>query len=428
VSAIPTTTRAAPDPSPRVRFANPVLVAWTVLLFAGLAIGVGAWFHQQSQGLAVTNMRNTVMWGQYITFFMYFVGLSAGGLIVASAGRLFGADRFKPIVRLAVLEATVAVMLAALFLLPDIGRPERIWHLFRYPNLTSPMIWDIAIVTVYFVISATYVWLYAREDLARAGSPLALGSDTSEEWHRRDERMKTALAWIGLPAAVLLHSITAWIFGLQISRGFWYSAIMAPLFVSSALVSGTGLMILLALALRRAGRLSFRDELISWMGGMLGVFILVEAFFVFAEVLTAAYPGASFEADPVVRLVTGSYAPFFWFEVVVGLAIPFVILAVRRFRARVRWVAVASFLAVVGIYVHRMNIILGGLSSVTVPLPPGVSIGTPQPSGTTSFSMSLFYVPSGVEWLVTIGVLSFGALVFTLAVLILPMREKAAEA
>ena len=31
--------------------------------------------------------------------------------------------------------------------------------------------------------------------------------------------MKTALAWIGLPAAVLLHSITAWIFGLQISRG-----------------------------------------------------------------------------------------------------------------------------------------------------------------------------------------------------------------
>ena len=36
---------------------------------------------------------------------MYFVGLSAGGLIVASAGRLFGATRLKPIVRVAVLEA-----------------------------------------------------------------------------------------------------------------------------------------------------------------------------------------------------------------------------------------------------------------------------------------------------------------------------------
>ena len=43
-------------------------------------------------GLAATNMRNPMMWGLYITLFMYFVGLSAGGLIVASAGRLFGAD------------------------------------------------------------------------------------------------------------------------------------------------------------------------------------------------------------------------------------------------------------------------------------------------------------------------------------------------
>ena len=68
-------------------------------------------------------MRNPMMWGLYITLFMYFVGLSAGGLIVASAGRLFGATRLKPIVRIAVLEATVAVMIAALLLLPDIGGP-----------------------------------------------------------------------------------------------------------------------------------------------------------------------------------------------------------------------------------------------------------------------------------------------------------------
>ena len=76
-------------------------------------------------------MRNPMMWGLYITLFMYFVGLSAGGLIVASAGRLFGATRLKPIVRIAVLEATVAVMIAALLLLPDIGRPDRVWHLLR---------------------------------------------------------------------------------------------------------------------------------------------------------------------------------------------------------------------------------------------------------------------------------------------------------
>ncbi|MFA4965306.1 MAG: NrfD/PsrC family molybdoenzyme membrane anchor subunit [Thermoleophilia bacterium] len=398
-------------------------LVWLALLAAGLATGLGAWVYQLANGLAVTNMRNPMMWGLYITLFMYFVGLSAGGLIVASAGRLFGAARLKPVVRLAVLEATVAVMVAGLFLLPDIGRPDRAWHLLRYPHFTSPLIWDLTIVTLYLLISVTYVWVYTRADLARAGSRLALGTGTGVADAQRDERVKGVLAAVGLPAAILLHSITAWIFGLQISRGFWYSAVMAPLFIASALVSGTALMILLALIVRRAGRVSFRDDLVAYLGGMLAVFVAVEGFLVFSEMLTAAYPGASFEADPAARLLTGPYAGFFWFEVIVGLVVPFVLLAQRRLRADVRWVALASLLAVAGILVHRVNIVLNGLSYATVPYPPGVSIGTRQPMGSDSFALSLFYKPSLVEYLVALGVLCFGALVFTLAARVLPLRE-----
>jgi len=102
------------------------LRVWIGLLVLGIAVGLGAWVYQLANGLAATNMRNPMMWGLYITMFMYFVGLSAGGLIVASAGRLFGAKQLKPVVRIAVLEATVAVMIAALLLLPDIGRPDRV--------------------------------------------------------------------------------------------------------------------------------------------------------------------------------------------------------------------------------------------------------------------------------------------------------------
>ena len=143
----------------------------------------------------------------------------------------------------------------------------------------------------------------------------------------------------------------------------------------------------------------------------------------FSEMLTAAYPGAGFEADPARRLLTGPYAGFFWFEVVVGLVIPFVLLAWPRLRADVRWVAVASALAVVGILIHRVNIVLNGLSYATVPYPPGVSIGTAQPAGTTSFALSYFYHPALIEYLVAGGVICFGALVFTLAAARLPLRE-----
>ena len=418
--------RALPAAGARGRFApGRGLAAWLAVLLALTIAGALAFLYQFANGLVVTGMRNTVMWGQYILFFMFFIGLSAGGLIVASAGRLFGVRTFKPITRLAVLEATVAVMLAGIFIIPDLGRPERVLNILLHPNLTSPMVWDIAIVIAYTAMSMTYVWLYARADLARRGSFLAFGTGVSEREIARDERIKSRMAWVALPSAILLHSITAWIFGLQISRGFWYSAIMAPLFISSALVSGLALVILLALAVRRAGKLDFGNELVAFLGGMLGVFISVEAFFVGAEFLTAAYPGAPDEAGPIARLLVGPYAPLFWIEVLVGLGVPFLILAVRRTRTNPRWVALASAIAVVGIFIHRLNLILNGLSYAPIGVEPGVSIGVWQGATASSFAMSHWYVPTIVEWLIVVGILAFGALLFTLAVAFLPMRESA---
>jgi molybdopterin-containing oxidoreductase family membrane subunit len=401
------------------------LTAWIGLLVVVMAAGIVAFSYQYANGLIVTGMRNTVMWGQYILFFMFFVGLSAGGLIVASAGRLFGVKAFKPITRLAVLEATVAVVLAAIFILPDLGRPERMLNILLHPNFTSPMIWDITIVMVYMALSAFYVWLYARADLAHRGSWMALGTGTSERAMAREERIKAAMAWVALPAAVLLHSITAWIFGLQISRGFWYSSIMAPMFIASALVSGLGLVILLALALRRLRRLHFGDDLVAMLGGLLGTFIAVEGFLVLAEYLTASYPGAA-EGDAVARMLVGPYAPLFWFEIGAGLAVPFVILAIRRLRRNPAWVALAAGIAIVGIFVHRLNLVLNGLSYANIELPPGLPIGTDQ-GGAVAFATSYWYVPTAVEWLVVGGVLAFGGLLFTIAVLVLPMQEPEAH-
>lgn len=398
--------------------------AWVGLLIALMAVGVVAFGYQYVNGLAVTGMRNTVMWGQYILFFMFFVGLSAGGLIVASAGRLFGVKAFKPIIRLAVLEATVAVILAAIFILPDLGRPERVLNIALYFNPDSPMVWDIAIVMVYMALSAFYVWLYARADLARRGSWLAFGTGTSERTLAREERIKGAMAWVALPAAILLHSITAWIFGLQIGRGFWYSSIMAPMFIASALVSGLGLVILLALLLRRLRRLTFSNDLVALLGGLLGAFVVLEAFLILAEYLTATYPGAP-EGQAAARMLSGPYLPLFLFEVVVGLGVPFVILAIRPLRRRPPWVAAAAAIAIVGIFVHRLNLVLNGLSFPNIELPPGLPVGLPQTG--SSFSESYWYVPTIIEWLVVIGVLAFGALLFTIAARTLPMQEPEAH-
>lgn len=414
VASAPSTTTAGR------RRPAPALVAWLALLLVLMGIGLAAFVYQFANGLVVTGMRNVVMWGQYILFFMFFVGLSAGGLIVASAGRLFGVKAFKPITRLAVLEATVAVILAATFILPDLGRPERILNIPLYFNPTSPMVWDITIVTVYMGMSAFYVWLYTRADLARRGSWLAFGTGVSERTLAREDRVKAVMAWVALPAAIGLHSITAWIFGLQISRGFWYSSIMAPMFIASALVSGMGLVILLALTLRRFRRLAFGDDLVALLGGLLAVFITVEAFLLLAEYLTALYPGAP-EAEAARRMLSGPYLPLFLAEVIGGLLLPFLLLAVRGGRRRPAVVAAASAIAIVGIFVHRLNLVLNGLSFPNIPLPPGLPFG--RATDGSSFAMSWFYVPTAVEWAVVIGILAFGGLLLTAAAWWLPLQE-----
>jgi molybdopterin-containing oxidoreductase family membrane subunit len=420
VSAATTDTAlAAPAPARGSR----ALTWWIAALVVLIVLGFGVWVYQLIQGLQITNMRDNVIWGLYIISFMFFVGLSAGGLIIASAGRLFHVERFAPIVRLAIVEATVTIATAALLIIPDLGHVQHFYNLFIHAHWLSPMIWDLTVILIYLVLSLLYMWLYMRRDLAARGSWLALGAkDTGQAGRDRDHHLTYILAWIALPAAVLVHSITAWIFGLQISRGFWYSAIMPPLFITSALVSGLSLVIIIAFIVRRIGRVSFGDDLASFLGGVLCVFLAVEAFLVLSEVLAGYYPGIP--TDAVHQLLSGRYAPGFAVEVLVGLVIPFVLLAVAAWRRRPQIVVLASVLALIGIFMHRANLIVIGLGKDPIPLPPGTPLGTPQANG-SSFAATSVYFPSWSEFLIVIGILALSALLFTLAVRYLPLKEKA---
>jgi molybdopterin-containing oxidoreductase family membrane subunit len=85
-------------------------------------------------------------------------------------------------------------------------------------------------------------------------------------------------------------------------------------------------------------------------------------------------------------------------------------------------VVAAAAIGIVGIFVHRLNLVLNGLSSPNIGLPPGLPVGVEQGGG-SSFLTSYWYVPTIVEWIIVLGVLAFGALIFTLAVRYLPMQE-----
>ncbi len=409
----------------------------TIVLLLVYAFGTGAWIYQMSQGLGVTGMRNVVTWGLYITFFMFFVGLSAGGLVVASAATVFGVKRLEPLSRLAIWVAFVSVLLAGLSIVPDIGRPDRIWHLVRYPHWTSPLLWDVVIISTYGLLSLVYLWLHSRQVLAERKSWLTFGFDSlSERAKGLDKRLVTILAFVALPAAFALHSITAWIFGLQYARPYWFTSILAPWFITSALVSGLGLMLVIMLLLRRAHAYEVPNETVTWLGGLLAAFIVADFFLLGAELLTRGWSEEPDGLNAVKVLVTGKYAWVFWSEVCLGVA-AFVLMFVRRLRKVPSVVGTAAGLAVVSIFFKRLGLILVGFYQPIVGYEPGVPLGkidfgsaTPLLTGAPTsavFEATGTYTPTWVEYSAIAGLLALGALLVIWGVRLLPLRGHSEE-
>ena len=122
---------------------------------------------QLSGGMVQTGMRNLDSWGLYITSFMFFVGLSAGGLIISSVPKAFGIAGFGGISKVAVMSSIACTVAAIGMVVVDLGQPARLWELFAYSNLGSPLMWDILVLGTYLILSCFYLWAQVRAEVGR---------------------------------------------------------------------------------------------------------------------------------------------------------------------------------------------------------------------------------------------------------------------
>ena len=367
-------------------------------------IGIALWVMQLNGGLVQTGMRNLDNWGLYMAMFMFFVGLSAGGLIISSVPKAFGMAGFGGISKVAVWTSICATVAAIAFVMVDLGNPLRVWELFVYSNLGSPLMWDVIVLFTYLILSVVYLWAQTRAEQGKV-SATAL----------------RAVSVIALVCAVLVHSVTAWIFGLQQSHEMWHTALLAPWFVSSALVCGTGLVLVMCLALRKSGYVAFEDGNMAKLAKMLGAFILVDLYFFGCDLLTAGYPQAA-GAEVVEMLTAGPLAPFFWGEVVccVLAAVICFVPSLRKPGA----VAVAGILAILGILFKRVQIIVGGFQIANLDYP---GVMTPYTAtnweGTLAQAYEgLVYAPTMIEFGVALGVVGLACLLLFLGLKFLPLK------
>ncbi len=353
--------------------------------------GVAAWVYQLANGLGVTGMNNSNSWGLYITMFMFFVGLSAGGLIVASSASVFHIEKFKRVALPAIITSTVCICLAGLFVLIDLGGIQRVWRILTDPNFASPLLWDMCVITLYLVINIVYLVLMRK--------------------HGASSVQVTRVSRVALPVAILVHSVTAWIFGLQIAKEGWYSAIMAPIFVASAMDSGLALLLVVLFGLAKAKIFDAGKDLMASLAGLLATCIAVDAFFIGCEILTMAYPGAA-GAETLAIMATGSTAPFFWAEIIGGLLVPFCILVFAKNRQRTGLVILSSVLVVAGVLCKRVWLLFTSFATPNIEGAPGITLGNSaaQAGGANMWSLGGAYAPTVPEVVITLGVVALGAL------------------
>ena len=368
------------------------------------AAGVACWMVQLSGGMVQTGMRNLDSWGLYITMFMFFVGLSAGGLIISSVPNAFGMKGFGGISKVAIWTSVCCTCAAIGFVVVDLGGPARLWELFAYSNFQSPLMWDILVLGTYLVLSAVYLWAYLRHEDGRL-SRAAI----------------RAVSVVALVVAILVHNVTAWIFSLAPAHEFWHTALMGPWFVASALDCGTALVLVVCLALRRAGYLSLGREHVASLAKMLAVFVLVDLYFYACDLLTSGYFGGE-GAEVVAMLASGALAPAFWAQIAM-MALSVAILVVPRLRTDAG-VVVASVLVILGVLCKRWQILVGGFQIPNLPYegPMTSMTVTSWQNGMQGAYQGMVYAPQPIELGVAAGVLAMCVLFLLLGLKYLPLR------
>lgn len=363
--------------------------AWMVALTAIWLVGVNAWAHQVSDGMVVTNMNDHVSWGLYIANFTFGVGLAAGGVMMVIPAYLYHDEDMHDVVIVGELLAIAAIVISLGFVIADLGRPDRLWHMmppfgrFNWP--VSMLTWDVIVLTGYLLINlhVSGYLLYMR----------FLGRWPTRRWY-------VPFVYLSIIWAISIHTVTAFLYSGLGGRPFWNTALLAPRFLASAFVTGPAFIIVTLYVLKQFSNLKIPRGAIDTLTRIMRVTVVVNLFMLFSELFTGFYTGGSHAAS-LEYLFFGLHGhdalvPWTWTSLVFNV-ISMILLWMPSTRNHVPRLMMACGLAFVGVWIEKgMGLIIPGFVPSTL-------------------HEVVEYTPSLTEWKVTAGIWAMGLMVFTIA-------------
>ena len=358
--------------------------SWLVFLLVLIGIGAGCYIYQYFEGLRITGLSRDVSWGLYIGQLTYFVGIAAGGVMVVLPYYLHDYKAFGRITILGEFLAIAAIVMCGLFVFVDLGNPVRVMNIILYPTPNSILFWDMIVLNVYLLLNIVVGWNVLAAE--RKGVKY-------QKWIK-------VLAYISIPWAFTIHTVTAFLYAGIPGRHFWLTAIMAARFLASAFCAGPALLVLLCLIVKKVSKFDPGKEQLRTLGGIIAYAMILNVFFFLLEVFTAFYsqiPGHMHAFEFLFHGLDGygKLAPWMW--TATGFAVvALVLLIVPATRRKEDTLAIACISVIVATWIDKgLGLIVGGF--------------TP-----TMFDTVTPYWPTTPEILITIGVLAVGFFVLTI--------------
>jgi len=351
---------------------NTGFVLWMGFLTVALAACLYAYTIQLRKGLIVTGLRDYISWGMYISNFVFFVATSLIGMLISAVLGLIGYSWVKPVARIAEIIAIAFAAVAGLVIISDMGRPDRLPYLFMYGRIQSPILWDVTVVTTYFVLSFLLYFIPMIPDLAIARTRLP----HAPEWVRKAYRI-LSFRWVHkesqyrvihrsirilliliVPTAFAIHTVTSWLFAFT-PRAGWDSTIFGPYFLTGAFVAGTAAVIIAMYFFRNNYKLGdyITPEHFDKMGKLLVLVAIVYFYFNLNEFLVPGYKLKKFDAIHLHSLFAGQKAILFWSTQLLGLIIPLFLLMFKKMRQPFPAMIISVFV-LVGSWLKRYIIVV----------------------------------------------------------------------
>jgi len=369
------------------------LKLWFALLTALCLVGAVGAVIALPPGWEVLGTTPTFEWGILITGYVFFAVTTSGLCLASSLGTVFGIEMFIPLEKRHAILALLSLVTAFGLIALDLHYPIRmVFGAVLSPSPFSPMWWMGVFYGAYLVFLITEVW-------------------SMFTGHWQVHRIACVLSSI---TAVLAPTTLGAVFGVLAARPYWHGAFTPPAMVTAAALSGIallGIVFYLVHRFRLAGWERAATLAIPAIRLLLTITLMVTVLVLAWQMMFGLYgvvPGLS---DATGALLIGPLALGFWvFRVVLGLAVPLVLVLLPRTRTPAGLFA-ASGLAFVGLFADRMIFVSAGQ------IAPGTAV-----AGVVSSPWAA-YGPTFVEISIIVGAFAFFALVYTLAERYLPMGE-----